>query len=146
MLKTNFEYRKGIFFIRLIGEMNKENCKSKELEIKQILTWSNFEYVVINTNFLNKIDLDGLNSIAEICSITVKQSNLVICDRFNILKKLRESLDKLPYREREILLNNTNAMNEYRMKQRNRIKLEYTEKIFEEANKFLDDINDKLFS
>ena len=99
MLKTNFEYRKGIFFIRLIGEMNKENCKSKELEIKQILTWSNFEYVVINTNFLNKIDLDCLNSIAEICSITVKQSNLVICDRFNILKKL---INNIPYIKDEI--------------------------------------------
>ena len=99
MLKTNFEYRKGIFFIRLIGEMNKESCKSKELEIKQILTWSNFEYVVINTNFLNKIDLDGLNSIAEICSITVKQSNLVICDRFNILKKL---INNIPYIKDEI--------------------------------------------
>lgn len=99
MLKINFEYRKGIFFIRLIGEMNKDNCKNKELEIKKILTWSNFEYVVINTNFLNKIDLDGLNSIAEICNTTVKQSNLVICDRFNILKKL---INNIPYIKDEI--------------------------------------------
>lgn len=64
--------------------------------------------------------------------------------RFNRARKKKE-LDRV-IREREILLNNTNAMNEYRMKQRNRIKLEYNEKIFEEANKFLDDINDKLFS
>lgn len=64
--------------------------------------------------------------------------------RFNRARKKKE-LDRV-IREREILLNNTNAMNEYRMKQRNRIKLEYTEKIFEEANKILNDINDKLFS
>lgn len=89
MLNINFEFRKGIFFLRLIGELNKESYKSKENEIKELITENKFKYIVINTNNLKKIDLDGINSILEICQMTkTLESNIVICDKFNILKRL----------------------------------------------------------
>lgn len=89
MLNINFEFRKGIFFLRFIGELNKESYKTKEQEIKELILENKFKYIVINTNNLNKIDLDGINYILEICSITKEvKSNLVICDKFNIVKKL----------------------------------------------------------
>lgn len=89
MLKISFEFRKGIFFLRFIGELNKETYQKKDLEIKELLIQNNFKYIVINTNHLNKIDLTGLNYLLEICYLTKEiESNLVICDRFNIVKRL----------------------------------------------------------
>lgn len=89
MLNINFEFRKGIFFLRLIGDLNKESYKQKEKEIKELILKNNFKYIVINTNNLSNIDLDGLNYILKICYMTKEnKSNLVICDKFNILKRL----------------------------------------------------------
>ena len=92
MLKINFEFRKGIFFIRFIGDMNKDNYLKQEHEIKKIITENKFRYIVLNTNYLNKIDLDGLNCILEICYLTQNaKSNVVICDKTNIINKLVDS-------------------------------------------------------
>ena len=64
--------------------------------------------------------------------------------RFNRARKKKE-LDRL-IKEKEMLLNDINAMNERKIQKRSRIKNEYSKEMFEEANKFLNDINDKLFS
>lgn len=89
MLKINFEFRKGIFFIRLIGNLNNKNYQKKDILIKSLIIENKFKYIVINTNYLNKVDLDGLNYLLEIFYITkMNNSNLIICDRNNILKRL----------------------------------------------------------
>ena len=89
MLDIDYEFRKGIFFIRLIGNLNKESYKNKKNEIKALIIENKFKYIVINTNNLKQIDLDGINYILEICYMTKEsESNLVICDKFNILKRL----------------------------------------------------------
>ena len=89
MLKINFEFRKGIFFLRLIGDLNKSSCKDKEDEIMELLIKNGFKYIVINTNYLKRIDLDGLNYIMKIYyMVRENESNLVICDKFNILSRL----------------------------------------------------------
>lgn len=89
MFNINFEFRKGIFFLRLIGELNKETYKTKEKEIKELITENKFKYIVINTNNLKRIDLDGINYLLEICNMTREvEGNIVICDRFNIIKEL----------------------------------------------------------
>ena len=85
MLKINFEFRKGIFFIRLIGNLNNQNYKQEDQNLKALITENNFKYVVINTNYLEKVDLDGLNYLLEIFYITrLNKSNLVICDKNSI--------------------------------------------------------------
>lgn len=89
MLKINFEFRKGIFFIRLIGNLNKKNYIQKDNFLKDLIIENKFKYIVINTNYLNKVDLDGLNYLLEIFYITKKtESNLIICDKNNILKRI----------------------------------------------------------
>ena len=89
MLKINFEFRKGIFFIRLIGNLNNENYKQKENLLKNLIIENKFKYIVINTNYLNNVDLDGLNYLLEIFYITkMNESNLIICDKNSILKRL----------------------------------------------------------
>lgn len=88
MLDINFEFRKGIFFIRLIGEMNKKNGKETE-KIKKLILDNEFKYVVINTNYLNKVDIEGINYINEIFLTGMySNSNIVICDKFNVIRKL----------------------------------------------------------
>ena len=89
MLKISFEFRKGIFFIRLIGDLNNKNYKQKETLLKNLIIENNFKYIVINTNYLNKVDLDGLNYLIEIFYMTkMNDSNLIICDKNNIFERL----------------------------------------------------------
>lgn len=89
MLKINFEFRKGIFFIRLIGNLTNKNYKQNEILLKDLIIKNKFKYIVINTNYLNNVDLDGLNYLLEIFYITkMNESNLIICDKNSIIKRL----------------------------------------------------------
>ena len=89
MLKINFEFRKGIFFIRLIGNLNNKNYMKEDLQLKKLITDNKFKYVVINTNYLEKVDLDGLNYLIEIFYITKQnESNLIICDKNSVFERL----------------------------------------------------------
>ena len=89
MLNINFEFRKGIFFIRLIGNLNNKNYKQKDIYLKNLIIQNKFKYIVINTNYLNNVDLDGLNYLIEIFYITKQnESNLIICDKNSIFKRL----------------------------------------------------------
>ena len=89
MLKVNFEFRKGIFFIRLIGDLTKDTYIKNEDKIMSLINENKFKYIVVNTNYLKKIDLDGLNYITKICYVVKEnKSNLVICDKMKIFKTL----------------------------------------------------------
>ena len=89
MLKISFEFRKGIFFLRFIGNLDKSSYKDKEEEIMQLLIENKFKYIVINTNYLKRIDLDGLNYITKMYyMVRENQSNLIICDKFNVFSRL----------------------------------------------------------
>ena len=104
MLKINFEFRKGIFFLRLIGDLDKITYKNIEREINELLIDNKFKYIVINTNYLKTIDLDGLNYITKICYMTRENdSNLVICDKFNILCRLLNNIVPNIKNELEVL-------------------------------------------
>ncbi len=92
MLRISFEFRKGIFFIRLIGDLNKESYRDTLDEINELISVNKFKYIVINTNYLEKIDLIGLNCISEIVYITKENnSNLIFCDKANIITRLISS-------------------------------------------------------
>ena len=89
MLKINFEFRKGIFFLRFIGELSKMTYPQIDSEIVNLIATNKFKYIVINTNNIEKIDLDGLNYITKIYHITkLNKCNLIICDKFKIIQKL----------------------------------------------------------
>ncbi len=89
MLNINFEFRKGIFFIRLIGDLNGESYRNKEKELIELITQNKFEYIVLNTNYLKNISLDGINYLTKMYYITKENKcNLIICDKFKIFKTL----------------------------------------------------------
>ena len=89
MLEINFEFRKGIFFMRIIGNLCDKNYYSEVEQMKNLIIFNKFKYIVINTNYINKIDLDGLNHLLKIFYMTQESnSNLVICDKKYFFKKL----------------------------------------------------------
>lgn len=89
MLRISFEFRKGIFFIRLIGNLSNQNYLKKDEVLKNLIIKNKFQYVVINTNYLDKVDLDGLNYLIGIFQMTKQStSNLVICDKKSFFKRL----------------------------------------------------------
>lgn len=101
MLKINFEFRKGIFFVRLIGNLDNENYLQNEKKLKELIIGNEFKYIVINTNYIKNIDLAGLNYLLEIFYITkMNESNLIICDKSNIFKRLLN--DRIPSIREEI--------------------------------------------
>ena len=88
MLKIDYEFRKGIFFIRFIGKMNKYTSLEYGREIKLLLSMNRFKYVVINVNYLETIDNDGVDYLRDIYNMTRKEHGyLVLCDRFRLLDK-----------------------------------------------------------
>ena len=94
MLKINFEFRKGIFFIRLIGNMNSKNSKIYQREIKELLLSNRFKYIVINVNNLNSIDGSGINYINNIYNMIISNhSNLLLCDKFKLLNNIIPTID-----------------------------------------------------
>lgn len=89
MLNLNYEFRKGIFFLRLLGELTQKTYSTQLSTIEELLTINNFKYIVINTNYLDKIDFSGINCFFELCNISKQNStSLVICDKSKLFTKL----------------------------------------------------------
>ena len=89
MLEINFEFRKGIFFVRLFGDLNRETYTKKDNYLKELLTKDCFKYIVLNTNYLTTIDLDGISYITKILLMAKNNTNnLIICDKSRMFSTL----------------------------------------------------------
>lgn len=86
MLKINTEFRKGIMFIRLNGEVNK-------LNIDNIFV-SDFKYVVLNFDNLLSIDSEAIKDIIDYNKmITKNNGKLIIVNKsYNIFTSLFKSI------------------------------------------------------
>lgn len=88
MLKTNFEFSKGILFIRLKGDLNENTIK--ELNIKD------FKFIVLNINNMYSIDSYSIKYLDSIYkNIKSKDGKIIICDKMNISKKLLKNIPKI---------------------------------------------------
>ena len=96
MLKINFEFRKGIFFIRFIGDMNKDTSLEKVKEIKLLLRINKFKYVVINVNHLKTINNVGIDYLSDIYNMTKREHGyLILCDKFKLVKKIFDNVPRI---------------------------------------------------
>ena len=88
VLKTNFEFSRGILFVRLKGDLNKSTIK--ELKI------NDFKFIVLNINNMYSIDS---YSIKYLCNIYKRNQDangkMIICDKFNISSKLLSDIPKI---------------------------------------------------
>ncbi len=88
MLKTNIEFSRGILFIRLKGDLNKNTLK--DIKIKD------FKFIVLNIDNMYSIDsysIKYLNNIYK--KKKEKDGKMIICDKYNISRKLLKDIPKI---------------------------------------------------
>lgn len=93
MLDINFEFRKGVLFIRLIGELTKNNIKKLDYEVTTLIKDNGIRNVVFNVSDLNQIDLKGINRLLynyELCKQN-RGISLLCCNNNNILNKIKNT-------------------------------------------------------
>lgn len=93
MLNINTEFRKGIMFVRLEGELKKDTIKIFNDEVIEIIKKAKISNVVFNLNELNLIDFKGINSILyayELCKKR-KGKSLMCGNNINIKNRLKKS-------------------------------------------------------
>ena len=82
------EFRKGILFIRLKGDLNKNTIKGVIDE--------DFKYVVLNLDDMYSRDSYSIKYINKIYkNIECTDGKMIICDKFNITKKLLKDIPKI---------------------------------------------------
>jgi len=88
VLKTNMEFSKGILFIRLKGDLNKNTIKG--------IIDKDFKYIVLNIDNMYSIDSYSIEYINKLYkTIDNTKGKMVICDKFNISRKLLKDIPKI---------------------------------------------------
>ena len=88
MLKTNMEFSKGILFIRLKGDLNKNTIKG--------IIDRDFKYIVLNIDNMYSIDSYSINYINKLYKkLEYTRGKMIICDKFNISRKLLKDIPKI---------------------------------------------------
>ena len=88
MLKTNMEFRRGILFVRLKGDLSKDT-------IKDIID-EDFKYVVLNIDNMYSIDSYSIKYLNKIYKdYECMKGKMIICDKFNISKQLLKDIPKI---------------------------------------------------
>lgn len=95
MLRINMEFRKGILFVRLKGNLDKNTVFKLNKEVTNLILTNGIRNTVINLNELKTIDIKGINSLFYLYELSNKYSGIsMICglenDKvFNKVKKSR---------------------------------------------------------
>ena len=76
MLKINLEFRKGILFIRLKGNLNQLTYQSMKDYLIPIIKDNGIKYIVFNLAYLKSIDGYGKESIKEVISDYLESQGL----------------------------------------------------------------------
>lgn len=106
-MRINLEYRKGILFIRLIGELTKETIHQLEHKIDKIVKENQMTNIVLNIERLYNIDMKGINYLFYIYELSRKnKGKTLICGVNNEIKnkiKKRRLLNYIKEIENELV-------------------------------------------
>ncbi len=94
MLEIGLEFRKGILFVRLSGELSKHTTHILQSEVTEMILQNGIQNVVFNMEQLKSIDMKGMSSLLyhyEICKN--RKGNCYICNISNewIYLKLKKN-------------------------------------------------------
>lgn len=92
MLNTILEYRRGILFVRLDGNLINKNIKFISNTLISIIEKDKLENVVINMGCVSNIDLKGINFIFYIYEICKQNKGNLLLSNLN--EQLRIKLKK----------------------------------------------------
>ena len=82
------EFRKGILFIRLKGDLNKDTIKG--------IIDKDFKYVVLNIDDMYSTDSYSIKYLNKIYRLYENNNNkFIICDKFNVSRKLLRDIPKI---------------------------------------------------
>lgn len=82
------EFRKGILFIRLKGDLNKDTIKG--------VIDNDFRYIVLNIDDMYSIDSYSIKYLSNLYkSFDNTHSKIIICDKFNVSRKLLKDIPKI---------------------------------------------------
>lgn len=82
------EFCRGILFIRLKGDLNKNTIKG--------LIDKDFKFIVLNIDNMYSIDSYSIKYLNKIYKNYQKEKGkMIICDKFNISKKLLKGIPKI---------------------------------------------------
>ena len=88
MLKTSMEFKRGILFIRLKGDLNKNTIRG--------VIDRDFKYIVLNIDDMYSIDSYSIKYLNKIYKLYEESSNkFIICDKFNVANKLLKDIPKI---------------------------------------------------
>jgi len=99
MLKINLEFRKGVLFVRLNGNLNDPDSLNN---INSLINEVGFKYIVFNLDNLKCIDIHGINLILNYNN-KLKNNNgkLLLCEKEDIISN-HLFKNKIPYIKNEI--------------------------------------------
>ena len=82
------EFRKGILFIIVKGDLNKSTIRG--------VIDRDFKYIVLNIDDMYSIDTYSIKYLNKIYKLYEKNNTkFIICDKFNISKKLLKDIPKI---------------------------------------------------
>lgn len=74
MLKITMEFRKGILFVRLDGELTKKTASELENNVIPVVLKHGIRFVVVNLDRVNLIDTKGIEALMELNDVAVKNN------------------------------------------------------------------------
>lgn len=89
MLFINTEFRKGIFFIRLEGNLTKDTINEFKLEVTNLIKDNEITNVLINLSDLEKIDRKGISELYYVYELSKSNRGLsLICGINDNIKRV----------------------------------------------------------
>lgn len=96
MLKVDMEFKKGIFFVRLEGSLNKTTTEKFSNEVFPVILKYGLKYIVVNLDKVNIIDEKGIETLMELNEIVSKwKGKTTLCSLTN--KKVKTIIKESMY-------------------------------------------------
>lgn len=93
MLQISTEFRKGVFFVRLVGRIDNEGYLE---DINRTIEQVGIRNIVLNLNDLNDISLESIRHIINYNDkILKKKKQLFICDTNDIRKRVFSTIPNI---------------------------------------------------
>jgi anti-anti-sigma factor len=98
MLDIDMEFKKGILFVRLNGELLSHNCILLDNKINELILSNSVRFIAFNVSSLNYIDNTGIDTISKYTLALSKiNGKALLCGVNNKLVKGRVKNSPLSY-------------------------------------------------
>ena len=77
MLDIDIEYKKGVLFVRLSGQLSRNTYRSFEINIIPLVIYQGISKIVINLDEINYIDEKGISSLKKLSKVI--NSEITLC-------------------------------------------------------------------